>query len=173
MGADLDCRGPALLIGGRGAGDLERDRLNRLSKVTERVGEWMALRCWVAFGDETGDAGETRPGLVAAEDGVDEAEAEVEPLLWRRDRPGRWDGILEYYGQSTSQRTTEEHQGRLWTKYHLCHCWLHRASAQAWTLGKSSPSPSPVAKGQHHWRLTSRGGGGGWRSLGAEAAAEP
>lgn len=105
VGADLDCRSPGPLTGGRGAGDLERERLNRLSKVTDRDGEWMALWCWVAFGDETGDAGEARPGLVAAEDGVDEAEAEVEPLLWRRDRSGRWDGILDYYG-------SQPHKGR-------------------------------------------------------------
>lgn len=172
MGADLDGRSAALLTGGRGAGDLERERLNRLSKVTERVGEWMALWCWVAFGDEAGDAGETRPGLVATEDGVGEAEAEVEPLLWRRDRSGRWDGILEHCC-SHPHKGRQKRTGDSLDQISSLSLLVAQSEGQAWTLGKSSPSPSTVASSQHHWRLTSRGSGGGWRSLGAASAAEP
>lgn len=91
-GVLLVCRRAALVTAGRGAGDLERERLNRLSKVTDRVGERIGLWCWGASWDETGESGEA--GL---ESGGDEAEAEAELSLWPRDKSTRLEVILEYY----------------------------------------------------------------------------
>lgn len=172
VGGDLDCRSPALLTGGRGAGDLERDRLNRLSKVTERVGERMALRCCGASPDVAGEAGEARLGLGAAEDGVDEAEAEVEPLLWRGDRSGRWDGILEHYDNQPHKARQKSRRGAFRPNIMSVLAGSTERTHRPGLLEKQ-PSLSTVASGEHHWRLASRGSGGNWQSLGAGAAAGP